>query len=193
MSKSLYDTLEVSPNASSEEIKKSYRRLARKYHPDINKEKEAEEKFKEINAAYEILSDEKKRKQYDQFGDSMFGGQNFHDFARGQGNVNLDDILSQIFGASGGFSQGSFGGGFNGFGSFDSFGGGFKTANLDINAQITIPFITAVLGVNHIDIVEVGGGGLICDIHRVAQRQTPHRECLELGVTGLDTTLVLII
>ncbi len=149
MSKSLYDTLEVSPNASSEEIKKSYRRLARKYHPDINKEKEAEEKFKEINAAYEILSDEKKRKQYDQFGDSMFGGQNFHDFARGQGNVNLDDILSQIFGASGGFSQGSFGGGFNGFGSFDSFGGGFKTANLDINAQITIPFITAVLGGKH--------------------------------------------
>ena len=96
MSKSLYETLEVSPNATSDEIKKSYRRLARKYHPDINKEKDAEEKFKEINAAYEILSDEKKRKQYDQFGDSMFGGQNFHDFARGQGNVNLDDILSQI-------------------------------------------------------------------------------------------------
>ncbi|WP_297579960.1 DnaJ domain-containing protein, partial [uncultured Helicobacter sp.] len=86
MSKSLYETLEVSQDASSEEIKKSYRRLARKYHPDINKDAGAEEKFKEINAAYEILSDENKRKQYDQFGDSMFGGQNFHDFARGQGN-----------------------------------------------------------------------------------------------------------
>ena len=148
MSKSLYETLEVSPNATSDEIKKSYRRLARKYHPDINKEKDAEEKFKEINAAYEILSDEKKRKQYDQFGDSMFGGQNFHDFARGQGNVNLDDILSQIFGG-GGFSQGT--GGFGGFESFGGFGGfgGRSPPNLDINAQITIPFSTAILGGKH--------------------------------------------
>lgn len=147
MSKSLYDTLEVSQNASADEIKKSYRRLARKYHPDINKEKGAEEKFKEINAAYEILSDEKKRKQYDQFGDSMFGGQNFHDFARGQGSANLDDILSQIFGKGGfgaGFGSG-FGGGFgDGFSSF----GGFTT-NLDVNANITIPFTTAVLGGKH--------------------------------------------
>ena len=134
MSKSLYETLEVSPNATSDEIKKSYRRLARKYHPDINKEKDAEEKFKEINAAYEILSDEQKRKHYDHFGDSMFGGQNFHDFARGQGNVNLDDILSQIFGG-GGFSQGT--GGFGGFESFGGFGGfgGRSQPNLDINAH----------------------------------------------------------
>lgn len=148
MSKSLYETLEVSPNATSDEIKKSYRRLARKYHPDINKEKDAEEKFKEINAAYEILSDEQKRKQYDQFGDSMFGGQNFHDFARGQGNVDLDDILSQIFGG-GGFSQGT--GGFGGFESFGGFGGfgGRSQPNLDINAQITIPFSTAILGGKH--------------------------------------------
>ena len=57
MSKSLYQTLNVSENASQDEIKKSYRRLARQYHPDLNKTKEAEEKFKEINAAYEILSD----------------------------------------------------------------------------------------------------------------------------------------
>ena len=148
MSKSLYETLEVSPNATSDEIKKSYRRLARKYHPDINKEKDAEEKFKEINAAYEILSDEKKRKQYDQFGDSMFGGQNFHDFARGQGNVDLDDILSQIFGG-GGFSQGTWGfGGFESFGGFGGFGGRSQP-NLDINAQITIPFSTAILGGKH--------------------------------------------
>ncbi len=151
MSKSLYETLEISPNATSEEIKKAYRRLARKYHPDINKEKDAEEKFKEINAAYEILSDEKKRKQYDQFGDSMFGGQNFHDFARGQGNVNLDDILSQIFG-EGGFGQGA--GSFANFGGFSNFGGfgGFhqrSQPNLDINAQITIPFSTSIWGGKH--------------------------------------------
>ena len=64
MNNSLYDTLGVSKTASADEIKKAYRRLARKYHPDINKEKGAEEKFKEINAAYEILSDENKRKNW---------------------------------------------------------------------------------------------------------------------------------
>ena len=121
MSKSLYQTLEVSENASQDEIKKAYRKLARKYHPDVNKEKAAEEKFKEINAAYEILSDEQKRKQYDQFGDSMFGGQNFSDFARSQGGAaGLDEILSQIFGARGGFNFGSnFGFGGAGFGGFE--------------------------------------------------------------------------
>ena len=99
MSKSLYDTLEVSSSASDAEIKKAYRKLARQYHPDVNKDPKAEEKFKEINAAYEVLSDKEKRSKYDQFGDSMFGGQNFHDFARGQGgNVDLDEILRNIFG-----------------------------------------------------------------------------------------------
>jgi len=144
MAKSLYDTLEVSENASTDEIKKAYRKLARKYHPDVNKEPEAEEKFKEINAAYEVLSDPEKKSQYDQFGDSMFGGQNFHDFARGQGqNVNLDEILRQMFGggAAGGFG-GASGFGQGGFGGF----GGFDEPDLDLQAQITIPFDVAVLG-----------------------------------------------
>lgn len=152
MAKSLYSTLEVSENASMDEIKKAYRRLARKYHPDINKEAGAEEKFKEINAAYEILSDESKKAQYDQFGDGMFGGQNFSDFTRGAGanGVNLDDILSQIFGSGGGFSSR---GGRGSFGGFESFGGGFGggfggfgTPNLDLQDSITIPFSTAILG-----------------------------------------------
>lgn len=149
MSKSLYEALEVSQNASADEIKKSYRRLARKYHPDINKEPGAEDKFKEINAAYEILSDENKRKQYDQFGDSMFGGQNFHDFTRAHGGMNLDDILSQIF--AGGFAQSGFnnaGFGRAGF-DFNSFTNPQTQPNLDINAQMTIPFTTAFLGGLH--------------------------------------------
>lgn len=149
MEKSLYATLGVSQNATSDEIKKAYRKLARQYHPDINKAKDAEEKFKEINAAYEILSDEKKRAQYDQFGDSMFGGQNFSDFARSNQNINLDDILSQIFG--GGFQSG-FGGG-RGFGdAFGGFGGGFGEAfgeALDVTRAITIPFDLALLGGNY--------------------------------------------
>ncbi|WP_281950872.1 J domain-containing protein [Nitrosophilus kaiyonis] len=144
MSKSLYDTLGVSPNASADEIKKAYRKLARKYHPDICKDPECEEKFKEINAAYEILSDPEKRKQYDQFGDSMFGGQNFHDFAQQnfQGGVDLDEILRNIFG--GGFGGFERAGGF-GFGGFEE----FAQPDLDIHAKITIPFRTAILGGVH--------------------------------------------
>lgn len=146
MSKSLYDTLEINENASTEEIKKAYRKLARKYHPDINKEPGAEEKFKEINAAYEVLSDENKKAQYDRFGDTMFGGQNFHDFSRAQGsNVNLDDILSSIFG-QGGFGAGGnsfrFNGADFGFGNF----GHHETLNLDVQDQIQIPFESAALG-----------------------------------------------
>jgi curved DNA-binding protein len=151
MSKSLYTTLELSPGASEAEIKKAYRRLARQYHPDVNKDPAAEEKFKEINAAYEVLSDKEKRAKYDQYGDSMFGGQNFHDFARGQGgNVDLDDILRNIFGqGGGGFGGGgfgSFGGGFGGSGFGSGFGGGM---NLDIDANVSVPFAVAVLGGKH--------------------------------------------
>ncbi len=154
MNKSLYDTLGVSQNASSDEIKKVYRRLARQYHPDINKEKDAEEKFKEINAAYEILSDEKKRAQYDQFGDSMFGGQNFHDFARNNQNINIDDLVSQIFGGVFGESKNSFGGfsgnfSNSGFSNFNGGFGGFREEDLDIKENITIPFESALLGGNY--------------------------------------------
>lgn len=140
MAKSLYDTLEVSENASEAEIKKAYRRLARQYHPDINKEKDAEEKFKEINAAYEILSDKEKKAKYDAYGDSMFGGQNFSDFSRsyggGGGSVDLDEILRSMF--SGG-----------GFGGFSSGGFSQQQPNLDIESNITIPFNVAILGGSH--------------------------------------------
>lgn len=144
MSNSLYETLGVDKNATADDIKKAYRRLARKYHPDINKEADAEDKFKEINAAYEILSDDAKRRQYDQYGDSMFGGQNFHDFASSQGMGNLDEILRNLFG--GGFSSmGTQRGGFSNFGGF----GGFDEPELDVQARITIPFYTAVMGGKH--------------------------------------------
>lgn len=141
MAKSLYETLEVSENATPEEIKKAYRKLARKYHPDVNKDPKAEEKFKEINAAYEVLSDATKKQQYDQYGDSMFGGQNFSDFARNQGGgVDLDEILRQMFGGGAAGFGGDFGrGGFSG-------GFGFDAPDLDTNAQVTIPFDVAILG-----------------------------------------------
>jgi len=149
MAKSLYETLEIAEGSSEAEIKKAYRKLARKYHPDVNKDKGAEEKFKEINSAYEILSDKEKRQQYDMHGDNMFGGQNFHDFSRshgGAGQGDLDDILRQMFSGGGGFGGGNpFGGG--------GFGGGFsqqyQEPNLDIQTSVTIPFSVSILGGSH--------------------------------------------
>ncbi|GAA7256908.1 DnaJ family protein [Helicobacter pylori] len=143
MSKSLYQTLDVSENANQDEIKKSYRRLARKYHPDLNKTKEAEEKFKEINAAYEILSDEEKRRQYDQFGDNMFGGQNFSDFARSRStSEDLDDILSSIFGR-GGFSQ-RFSQNSQGFSGFNF--SNFAHEDLDMTTTLSVSVLDTLLG-----------------------------------------------
>ena len=93
--KSLYDALGVAKSASQDEIKKAYRKLARQYHPDTNSgDKEAEERFKEIQGAYDVLSDSEKRKQYDAFG-SADGRAGFP----GGGNVNFDfGDLSDLFG-----------------------------------------------------------------------------------------------
>jgi curved DNA-binding protein len=144
MAKSLYDTLGIGENSTSSEIKKAYRKLAKQYHPDMNKDTNAEDKFKEINAAYEILGDEKKKSQYDMHGDSMFGGQNFHDFAQGQGaGVDINDILSQMFG--GGTNRSGFSSGFGGFQN-QGFSGGHNPPNLDISSSLTIDFTTAILG-----------------------------------------------
>ena len=153
MSKSLYKTLEINEGASEAEIKKAYRKLARQYHPDVNKDPGAEEKFKEINSAYEILSDKQKKAQYDQVGDGMFGGQNFHDFSRSHsGAGDLDEILRQMFSGGGGFGGGGFGGGGNPFGGGfggGGFGGHQQQPNLDIETSVTIPFSVSILGGSH--------------------------------------------
>ncbi|MEW3594439.1 DnaJ domain-containing protein, partial [Enterococcus entomosocium] len=112
-----YEVLGLQKGASDDEIKKAYRKLSKQYHPDINKEPDAEAKFKEISEAYEILSDSQKRAAYDQYGhagtDPNYGG--------GYG------------GGFGGFNSGGFsGGGFGGFEDiFESFfgGGGGRAAN----------------------------------------------------------------
>ena len=161
MAKSLYETLGVNDRASADEIKKAYRKLARKYHPDVNKEESAIEKFKEINAAYEVLSDKKKKDEYDMYGDQMFGGKNFHDFAQQQGNnVDLDDLLRSIFGGGSSSSSNPFGShakgsssGFGGFGGGSPFGGGSRhqsaTQDVDNKISITVPFYVSVKGGKH--------------------------------------------
>ena len=111
-----YEVLGLQKGASDDEIKKAYRKLSKKYHPDINKEPDAEAKFKEISEAYEILSDPQKRAAYDQYGhagtDPNYGG----GYGGGFGGFN-----------GGGFSGGGFGGFEDIFESF--FGGGGRTAN----------------------------------------------------------------
>lgn len=98
-----YDVLGVSKSASDEEIKKAYRKLAKQYHPDVNKSANAEEKFKEIQEAYDVLSEPNKRQMYDQFGHAgvnpQAGGPGFGGFGgAGFENVDLGDIFSSFFG-----------------------------------------------------------------------------------------------
>lgn len=110
MAKDLYEILGVGKGATEEEIKRAYRKLAQKHHPDRNKgDTSAEGKFKEINAAYEVLSDKKKRSQYDQFGENAFGGgagQGFpegFDFGSFSGfSGGFADVFETFFGGSGG-------------------------------------------------------------------------------------------
>jgi len=128
-----YDVLGIKKGASEEEIKKAYRRAAKKYHPDFNPgNKEAEAKFKEVNEAYEVLSDSSKKERYDRFGHagvdpnyggggSGFGGGGFGGF-----DVDLGDIFSDIFG-----------GGFGGFGGASRRNSPKKGADLKYNVEIT--------------------------------------------------------
>ncbi len=123
-----YKVLGVDRKADAAEIKKTYRKLALKYHPDRNKgDKEAEDKFKEISEAYAVLSDKEKRQQYDTYGAEGFQQRySQEDIFRG---ADLGDILKEFginFGGGGGatFSFGSSGGGANPFGSFFQQAGG---------------------------------------------------------------------
>lgn len=93
-----YEVLGIEKGATKEEIKKSYRKLARKYHPDVNKEPDAEAKFKEVKEAYEVLSDDNKRAQYDQFGHAGANSQGFGGFGGAEDFGGFGDIFDMFFG-----------------------------------------------------------------------------------------------
>jgi len=150
-----YAVLGVDRKATADEIKKAYRKLARKYHPDINKESGAETKFKEINESYEVLSDSEKRKRYDALGRNWKSGQDFtpppgwgsgrgdggvhFDFGRG-GGEDFSDFFSAIFGQQGGGRSSRARGGGNPFAGFSGGRGqqGFTPRGQDFEANLPL-------------------------------------------------------
>ena len=142
-----YEVLGIGKNATDAEIKSAYRKLAKKYHPDLNPgDKDAEEKFKEVNEANDVLSDPNKRKRYDQFGfagvDPNYGagqpgggyGGGFGGFG-GTGGVDLGDIFGDIFG-----------GGFGGFGGSTRSNPNAPRKGHDIQANVILTFEEAAHG-----------------------------------------------
>ena len=154
-----YEVLGIGRNADAKEIKKAYRKLAKKYHPDMNPgDKQAEQKFKEITEAYNVLSDTEKKKLYDQYGFAAFEeGRNPYEYHFENGNMgDMGDIFGDIFGNmfhgqnSGAGSQSSgFGG--RGFHSQSGFGGGFggrsaQAKGSDLHSEVSISFEDAAFG-----------------------------------------------
>ena len=154
-----YEILGIKRDASQDEVQRAYRKLARKYHPDVSKASDAEEKFKEINEAHEVLKDPEKRKMYDQLGPNWRAGQNFrpppgwetqHDFHRGGaqqaefewgGPGGFSDFFEELFGGRG-FRQAHGGAGPEGFGR----GAVWRQAGADQETTIRISLEEAFRG-----------------------------------------------
>ena len=169
-----YEVLGVAKDASDADIKKAYRNLAKKYHPDLNPgDKEAEAKFKEVNEAYETLSDSQRRAQYDQFGPegpqaAGFGGGGFEGFGGFGGFGGVEDIFEAFMG-----------GGFRGQGARRN----GPARGEDIHVEVTLSFEDAAFGVQReINVTrdevcqECGGSG--------AKKGTQPTTCTVCGGTG---------
>ncbi|NMC35551.1 DnaJ domain-containing protein [Candidatus Beckwithbacteria bacterium] len=141
-----YEVLGVSKTASADEIKKAYRKLALEYHPDRNKEADAAEKFKEINEAYEVISNEQKRKQYDQFGHAAFDPSSGFGGFQG-GRTYQSGPFSYTYSSNAGDGNFDFGGFSDPFEIFEQFfGGGFRRAQAKPRYSLKISFMEAMKG-----------------------------------------------
>ncbi len=151
--KDYYEIMGVNKDASQDEIKRAYRKLARKYHPDVSKEADAEARFKEIGEAYEVLKDPEKRAAYDQLGSNWKAGQDFNpppgwdagfEFSgggfTGSDNADYSDFFESLFGR-GGFAAGAGAGR-----SYRTGGGGFNMRGQDHHAKILIDLEDAYTG-----------------------------------------------
>lgn len=159
-----YDVLGVSRNADASTIKKAYRKLAKKYHPDTNHgDARAEQMFKEVNEAYDVLGDPEKKKMYDQFGHAAFdqnaqgAGQGFSGFGGFGGQNggyrefhfeggNMDDLFGDIFGGMFGGSGSRSNSGFSGFHSQGFGGRSYQSRGQDIHTEISVSFDEAAFG-----------------------------------------------
>lgn len=135
-----YETLGVARGASEDEIKSAYRKLARKYHPDLNpNNKQAEDKFKEVQEAYEVLGDKEKRSKYDQLGANWKGGTDFTPPPNWQGEIDLEELFGRAGRTGGGFGRGPGGTSFSDFFEmmFGGRAGGFGGRSAGPQAQRT--------------------------------------------------------
>lgn len=189
--KDYYEVLGVNKNSTDSEIKKAYRELAKKYHPDLNRDdpKSAEAKMKEINEAYDVLKDKEKRAQYDQFGHAAFSGGGYgQSGGTYTGNINMDDIFSNM-GGTGGFGFGDI------FEQFFGGGGGARARKktspergADLRYDLRITFEEAAFGKEMTIKVprmetceECGGTG--------AKKGTTPDECPDCHGTGMRQTM----
>lgn len=168
-----YEVLGVAKGASKDEIKKAYRKMARQYHPDVSKETEAETKFKEINEAYEILSDEQKRAAYDRFGHAGVGGMggfggNYTDFG---GFRDPFEIFEEVFG------------GLGGFGRTRRAGGRTPRRGADLRYEMSLEFDEAVFGTDQEIEVPRHENCSVCNGSGVEPGSSPVR-CPECNGTG---------
>lgn len=167
-----YEVLGVKRDASADEIRSAYRKLARQFHPDVNKDPKAAERFSEVTEAYDVLADAEKRKQYDRFGRSGVGGSARQGAGAGPGGARTYTWTAGPQGADGDFGD-IFEQFFGGAGTRSPFGGGFgkQTASpgasskprsqrgSDVQHTLTVTFMTAALGGTETLRAELTGGG----------------------------------
>lgn len=195
-SKDYYEILGVSKNASDEEIKKAFRKKAMQFHPDRNKEPGAEEKFKQVNEAYEVLSDSQKRSTYDQFGSEGLNNQGFS-----SEGFDPFDIFNQFFsqGGNSGFSEGDFNSssGFGGFGDIfgDLFGNGgsrrrsnSRGQELDIVLSLQISFIESILGTQKNINYSIKKGCPLCKGTGASNEPNSIKTCSTCNGSGYEIT-----